>query len=203
MNSYLHFFDRSYGYSRAIVAALVGLVLVIWPDTAVKSIVIVIGSVLLLLGAVTMIFSKRPEEDRNRSILSINGAITLIFGLVLVVFPAFFVGIIMFLFGAILLIVGISEVAALLSARNETNAPLSLVAGPIITTLCGVVIFFNPFSTMEWLFVFFGISLLVYSLTEFISTKKLRKIYKDMADIKASTGNLIQDVEYEEVEEDK
>lgn len=203
MNSYLHFFDRSYGYSRAIVAALVGLILVIWPDTAVKSIVIVIGSVLLLLGAVTMIFSKRPEEDRNRSILSINGAITLIFGLVLVVFPAFFVGIIMFLFGAILLIVGISEVAALLSARNETNAPLSLVAGPIITTLCGVVIFFNPFSTMEWLFVFFGISLLVYSLTEFISTKKLRKIYKDMADIKASTGNLIQDVEYEEVEEDK
>lgn len=201
MNSYLHFFDRSYGYSRAIVAALVGLVLVIWPDTAVKSIVIVIGSVLLLLGAVTMIFSKRPEEDRNRSILSINGAITLIFGLVLVVFPAFFVGIIMFLFGAILLIVGISEVAALLSARNETNAPLSLVAGPIITTLCGVVIFFNPFSTMEWLFVFFGISLLVYSLTEFISTKKLRKIYKDMADTKASTSNLIQDVEYEEVEE--
>lgn len=203
MNSYLHFFDRSYGYSRAIVAALVGLVLVIWPDTAVKSIVIVIGSVLLLLGAVTMIFSKRPEEDRNRSILSINGAVSLIFGLVLVVFPAFFVGIIMFLFGAILLIIGISEVAALLSARNETNAPLSLVGGPIITTLCGVVIFFNPFSTMEWLFVFFGISLLVYSLTEFISTKKLRKIYKDMADTKASTGNLIQDVEYEEVEEEK
>jgi uncharacterized membrane protein HdeD (DUF308 family) len=203
MKSFFTFFDRSYGYSRAIISAIIGLVLVIWPDTAVKSIVIVIGAALLLMGAVTMIFSKRPEEDRNRSILSINGAVSLIFGLVLVVFPTFFVGIIMFLFGAILLIIGIGEVASVLSARNETNAPLSLITGPIITTLCGVVIFFNPFSTMEWLFVFFGISLLVYSLTEFISTKKLRKIYKDMADTKASTGNLIQDIEYEEVEEEK
>ena len=126
MKSFFTFFDRSYGYSRAIISAIIGLVLVIWPDTAVKSIVIVIGAALLLLGAVTMIFSKRPEEDRNRSILSINGAITLIFGLVLVVFPAFFVGIIMFLFGAILLIVGISEVAALLSARNELSAIFAL-----------------------------------------------------------------------------
>ena len=74
------FFDRSYGYSRAIIAALVGIVLVIWPDAAVRTIVIAIGSVFLLLGAVTMIFSKKPDEGKNRSFLSINGAITLVFG---------------------------------------------------------------------------------------------------------------------------
>jgi hypothetical protein len=54
---------------------------------------------------------------------------------------------------------------------------------------------------MEWLFVFFGISLLIYSVSEFLSTKKLRKIYKDMEGAKTDAGNLIQDVEYEEVEE--
>ena len=63
MKSFLMFFDRSYGYSRAIIAALVGIVLVIWPDAAVRTIVIVIGSIFLLLGAVTMIFSKKPEEE--------------------------------------------------------------------------------------------------------------------------------------------
>ena len=53
---------------------------------------------------------------------------------------------------------------------------------------------------MEWLFIFFGISLLVYSLTEFFSTKKLRKIYKDMTKT-SEAEKLIEDVEYEEVEE--
>lgn len=200
MKSFLMFFDRSYGYSRAIIAALVGIVLVIWPDAAVRTIVIVIGSIFLLLGAVTMIFSKKPEEEKSRPFLSINGAITLVFGLVLVIFPTFFVGIIMFLFGAILLIIGASEVAALISSRRETNAPASLFIGPLITTACGIVIFFNPFSSMEWLFIFFGISLLVYSLTEIISTRRLRKIYKDMAKT-SEAEKLIEDVEYEEVEE--
>lgn len=201
MKSFFTYFNHTYGYSRAIVAALFGLVLIIWPGAAVKTIVIVIGSVLMLLGAVTMIFSKKPEEDRNRSILSINGIISLIFGLILVVFPGFFVGIIMFLFGTILLIIGVSEVAGAVAARSEANAPLSIFIGPLITTACGIVIFFNPFSTMEWLFIFFGISLLVYSLTELISTRKLRKIYKDMAAAKTQNDKLIEDVEYEEVEE--
>lgn len=199
MKSFLMFFDRSYGYSRAVLAAILGIVLIVWPGTAVRTIIIVIGSILMLLGAVSLIFSKKPEEGQNRSLLSLNGVASLVFGLILVIFPTFFAGIIMFLFGAILLIVGVSEVANLISIRRETKAPASLFLGPVITTACGIVIFFNPFSTIEWLFIFFGISLLVYSLTEFISTKKLRKIYKDFTSPKEKGNDLIEDVTYEEV----
>lgn len=200
MKSFLMFFDRSYGYSRAVLAAILGIVLIIWPGTAVRTIIIVIGAVLMLLGAVSLIFSKKPEEGQNRSLLSLNGIASLVFGLILVIFPTFFAGIIMFLFGAILLIVGVSEVANLISVRRETKAPASLFLGPVITTACGIVIFFNPFSTIEWLFIFFGISLLVYALTEFLSTKKIRKIYKDFTASKEKESDLIEDVKYEEVE---
>lgn len=200
MKSFLMFFDRSYGYSRAVLAAILGIVLIIWPGTAVRTIIIVIGAVLMLLGAVSLIFSKKPEEGQNRSLLSLNGMASLIFGLILVIFPTFFAGIIMFLFGAILLIVGVSEVANLISVRRETKAPASLFLGPIITTACGIVIFFNPFSTIEWLFIFFGISLLVYAFTEFLSTKKIRKIYRDFTASKEKESDLIEDVKYEEVE---
>lgn len=200
MKSFLMFFDRSYGYSRAVLAAILGIVLIIWPGTAVRTIIIVIGAVLMLLGAVSLIFSKKPEEGQNRSLLSLNGMASLIFGLILVIFPTFFAGIIMFLFGAILLIVGVSEVANLISVRRETKAPASLFLGPVITTACGIVIFFNPFSTIEWLFIFFGISLLIYALTEFLSTKKIRKIYRDFTASKEKESDLIEDVKYEEVE---
>ena len=200
MKSFLMFFDRSYGYSRAVLAAILGIVLIIWPGTAVRTIIIVIGAVLMLLGAVSLIFSKKPEEGQNRSLLSLNGIASLIFGLILVIFPTFFAGIIMFLFGAILLVVGVSEVANLISVRRETKAPASLFLGPVITTACGIVIFFNPFSTIEWLFIFFGISLLIYALTEFLSTKKIRKIYRDFTASKEKESDLIEDVKYEEVE---
>lgn len=200
MKSFLMFFDRSYGYSRAVLAAILGIVLIIWPGTAVRTIIIVIGAVLMLLGAVSLIFSKKPEEGQNRSLLSLNGIASLVFGLILVIFPTFFAGIIMFLFGAILLIVGVSEVANLISVRRETKAPASLFLGPVITTACGIVIFFNPFSTIEWLFIFFGISLLIYALTEFLSTKKIRKIYRDFTASKEKESDLIEDVKYEEVE---
>lgn len=194
------FFDRSYGYSRAILALIMGIVLIIWPDTAVRTIVIVIGTVIMLLGALSMIFSREPKDGQSRSLLSINGIVSLIFGLVLILFPTFFVGIIMFLFGAILLIVGVSEIASLISAKKVADIPWSLFIGPLITTGCGVVMFFNPFSTIEWVFIFFGISLLIYAITELISTKKIRNIYKDMA-ARVQEEKLIQDVEYEEVEE--
>lgn len=200
MKSFLMFFDRSYGYSRAVLATILGIVLIIWPGTAVRTIIIVIGAVLMLLGAVSLIFSKKPEEGQNRSLLSLNGIASLVFGLILVIFPTFFAGIIMFLFGAILLIVGVSEVANLISVRRETKAPASLFLGPVITTACGIVIFFNPFSTIEWLFIFFGISLLIYALTEFLSTKKIRKIYRDFTASKEKESDLIEDVKYEEVE---
>lgn len=200
MKSFFTFFDRTYGYSRAIISAILGTVMVIWPDSAVRTIIITIGAVLMLLGAITFIFSKRPDENTNRSILSINGVSSLIFGLVLVIFPSFFAGIIMFLFGAILLIIGLSETATLISARKENQVPFSLFIGPLLTTICGVVIFFNPFSTIEWLFIFFGAALLMYSLTEFISTRKLRKIYQSTAKSKGEGEDLIQDTEYEEVE---
>lgn len=195
------FFDRSYGYSRAILALILGVVLIIWPDTAVRTIVIVIGTVIMLLGALSMIFSREPSEGQGgRSLLSINGITSLIFGLVLILFPTFFVGIIMFLFGAILLIFGVSEIANLISAKKRASIPASLFIGPILTTGCGVVMFFNPFGTIEWVFIFFGISLVLYAISEISSTRKIRKIYKDM-EAAINEDKLIEDIEYEEVNE--
>lgn len=194
------FFGRSYGYPRAILALIMGIVLIIWPDTAVRTIVIVIGTVIMLLGALSMIFSKEPNDGQSRSLLSINGIVSLIFGLVLILFPTFFVGIIMFLFGAILLIVGVSGIAGLISAKRTAQVPWSLFIGPLVTTGCGVVMFFNPFSTIEWVFIFFGISLLLYAISELFSTVKIGKIYRDMA-AKGESEKLIEDVEYEEVKE--
>ena len=42
------FFDRSYGYARAIVALIGGLVLVIWPEQVKNYCMYILGALILL-----------------------------------------------------------------------------------------------------------------------------------------------------------
>lgn len=179
MNPLYAFYDRSYGYARAIITLAAGLLLVCWPAAVAKTIVIVLGSLIAAAGIVSLIMSMAGKwKEEKTSLLTMNAIVDIVIGLVVIIFNTFFASIIMYLFGILLLIFGLSEVVNLLQTNKKTKVSWSLFVGPIITTLCGIIIFFNPFKTLEWLFIFFGISLLIYSLSEFISTFKVRRLLK-------------------------
>lgn len=193
-------FGTSYGYYRAALALILGVILIIWPEEAVNIIISVIGAGVLIFGGVSMLFSMKLKEAGEKPLITMNGLVSVVFGIVLILFPTFFAGIIMFLFGAILLLVGITECANLLSLRKLSSIPLALFIGPVFTTLCGIFIFFNPFSSTKWLFIFFGATLLVYAISSLITTKKVNSIFKEETkeEIKEK---LIEDVDYEEVDD--
>lgn len=179
MNPFYAFYDRSYGYTRAIITFVLGIVLIIWPDVAVKTIIIILGALIMAAGIASLVISYKGKWKQEKvPLVTLNGLVDIIFGLVLILFPTFFAGIIMFLFGLLLLFFGISAIISLLHTRKSTKFSMSFYIGPIITTICGVIVFFNPFSTVNWLFIFFGISLLIYSLSEFVSTGAIRRALK-------------------------
>lgn len=206
MNPFYVFFDRSYGYSRAIITLAAGLLLVCWPAAVAKTIVIVLGSLIAAVGIVSLIMSFAGKwKEEKTSLLTMNAIVDIVLGLVVIIFNGFFASIIMYLFGIVLLIFGLSEIVSLLQTRKKTKISWGLFVGPVITTLCGLVVFFNPFDTLKWLFIFFGISLLVYSLSEFISTYRVRKALKIMQkeeEVKAAAEEAAKDaqeVPFEEV----
>lgn len=179
MKPFTVFYDRSYAYSRAIVAMLVGLLLLFWPDVVARSIVIVIGALLTLIGIFSFVFAcKKTEGESQSAILSANAVVDIVLGIVIMIFNQFFAGMVMFLFAAILLLFGILQLLSLIQTHRISKIQGRFYLAPIMTILCGLVIFFNPFSTLEWLFIFFGISLVIYAIGEFAATKKLRKIMK-------------------------
>lgn len=200
MKLFFAFYDRSYGYVRAIIALVAGIVLIAWPDTAVKTIIVILGAFLMAVGIVSVVLSNIGKWKTEKTpLLTMNGLVDIVFGLVLVLFPTFFASIIMFLFGLLLLLFGLGELISLFQSRKVTDIPVTFFIAPIITTACGLIIFFNPFSTMEWLFIFFGIVLIFYSITQFVSTYSVRsKIHA----IKKEEAKIIQDVPFEEVKSD-
>ncbi len=59
--------------SRAILAIIVGLVLVLWPGVALRYIIMFIGAMFLATGLIAFIVSNKNREDRRRSLVPFSG----------------------------------------------------------------------------------------------------------------------------------
>ena len=175
------FFDRSYGYARAIIALVGGLILVIWPETVKNSIMIILGSLILAVGIVSIVLSYTGKWRKEKvPLLLLNSIVDIAFGLVLIIFPKFFTGLIMFVFGLILLIFGLGEIINLFRTARAVRVPWPLYIGPAVTLILGVAMFFFPDKSGNALFVIFGATLLLYSISEFASTYTIRKEMKNV-----------------------
>lgn len=195
------FFDRSYGYARAIVTLIGGLVLVIWPDIVQKWVIIILGALILAVGIASLIISYTGKWSREKvPLLLLNSIVDIAFGLVLLFFSEFFAGLIMFVFGLLLLVFGLGEIVNLARTRKIVPISPALYIGPCITTVVGIVLFFFPKESGKWLFILFGATLLLYALSEFVSTYLIRREMRKLDQQLADSGVVVEDVEAEEVD---
>lgn len=100
---------------------------------------------------------------------------SLLFGLWLMVSPAFFVGILMYVLGVVLVFAGLSQIAGLLNARNHAVVTFGYYVMPVLILLAGIVVLVNPFAAATIPFVILGVSSAVYGVTELINIYKFRK----------------------------
>ena len=130
---------RNVGY-RALIAILMGVVLVVWPDVALKSLVMFIGFLFLFSGIMASIISYRRQqaEERQGSMFSMNGVGSIILGALLISVPLFFTTILMFLLGGILVLAAIAQLAGLSMARQMGNVSVVNYIFPVLILLAGV-----------------------------------------------------------------
>ena len=95
----------NYSLIRILFALVIGLVLVLWPNTAASYIVITVGVAFLIPGVISLFgyFGRKKSEDGVSPRFPIEGVGSLLFGLWLIVMPEFFADVLMFLLGFILI----------------------------------------------------------------------------------------------------
>ena len=183
---------------NSIIAFIVGLILIIWPEIIKQYIVLIIGGLILSVGIASLIYYFIEKEKGNISnILLINAAVSGMFGLVLLVFPNFFAGLVMFIFGIVLTFLGISRLSKLIQAAKVVQLHWGMYIVPSLTTLAGILLFFYPNRSGNLLFIIFGIILLAYSISDFVSMYMIQKRIKEANALKESVNNI------ETEEEDK
>ena len=118
---------RLFGYSVmcSLCALIMGVLLVMWPEAAMIYLVITVG-VLFLLPGLYGIFayfaSRSREEDGSGRAFPIVALGSALLGIWLIVMPAFFVGILMYVLGALLVLGGIGQLMNFISIRKLTGS---------------------------------------------------------------------------------
>ena len=157
----------NYSIIRCICALVIGVLLVAWPEAAILYLVITIGVLFLVPGLFSLSgYLIRGKQDGSR--FPIAGLGSLLFGLWLMIMPAFFVGILMYVLGAVL-------VVNLSAARSWTVVPGGFFVIPVLVLIAGIVVLFNPFTAAAVPFIILGVSSIVYGLSDLINIIRFRQ----------------------------
>ena len=164
----------NYSIMRCVSAIAIGILLMVWPETAIVYLVIAIGAMFFLPSLFTLVgyFVKGRQLGVYFPIISLG---SLLFGLWLMVSPAFFVGILMYVLGVVLVFAGISQIAGLLGARSHASVSFGYYVMPILILFAGLVVLVNPFAAATIPFIILGISSTAYGISELINIYKFRR----------------------------
>lgn len=163
---------------RGILTLILGICLLVWPDFTAGLIVKLIAGFLLTIGFITLA-TALLASSRNSSpvpvIVVVNVAVYLLFGLLVFLFPNFFLGLIAFMFGAVLLIAGVSQIIGLYQGGRVVKLSGGMYVIPVAITICGIALFFSPRASAQMLTMIFGAAIALYGISELIAVWKLRK----------------------------
>lgn len=197
------------GPLRALIALAVGIMMVVNPGEALTAVVKVIAAFLLASGLVSLIVGLRNKKDGSLPLMSFNALVDVLLGLFLFVFPGFVAKFMIYLIGFALLAFGVVQILALASARKMTGLGLGAFVLPIIVTLVGGFILFNPFAESVMVMIT-GAALVVYGASELLSSWRMKKAIDEYEIRQAPEKETpvqenpvveVKDVDYEKVDE--
>lgn len=156
---------KSYVFDGFLLIAL-GLVMLIWPEGSLKTICIVAGIIIGVMGLVRCIaFFVDKKKDQSPTDL-LMGVILLAAGVALIVRSDIFINAFQYITGVILIYGAILMFAQAYTLRHEKGPMFvfSLVFS-IITTALAIVILINPFSSAIFITRLHGIALIIEGLS--------------------------------------
>ena len=179
------------GFMRAVIALAIGVMMVVSPANALTTVVKIIAAFMLASGVVSLVVGLKDKEKGSLPLMSFNALVDLVLGLLMFIFPGVIARFMIYLIGFVLLVFGIVQLLALISARRAVGMGFGMFILPIIVTLIGGFILFNPFAESVMTMIA-GAALIVYGASELLSSFKMKKAIDEYE---------IKDVEYEKVDE--
>ncbi len=188
MEKFMKKFLRS-SIITSVILIILGLLLIYRSENTIMTISYIIGGVLIAIGALALIrYVKNGESPALRNELDIvYGIVTVIFGMTIIKNYQAIASIIPAVIGIAIIISSAGKLNYAFQLKADENRlwKTTMVIS-IISTLCGVVLLFNPFEAMLGIMKIIGVFIIIYAILDIISTlaikssfTKIRKVMEE------------------------
>jgi len=169
----------NHGMLLSILMIVVGVVLILWPGHVMNTAMTLLGIALLAGGALLILSWYRGRMKGVDALTLAEGILLALAGVVVLAAPKFLISIIPTVIGAVVALNGVLNLAQALDQRREQYNRWNLsLALAILTIVLGLVVLFNPFSTMEMLVVAIGVITVYNGVSNLLIEAGYRKMYR-------------------------
>lgn len=172
------FFRSSLITSLFLIA--LGLLLIFQSDAVIYSISYIIGGILIALGVLGIIkFVQGTNKEQQTELDIVYGIVSVILGIVVIKNPQAIASIIPTILGISIVINSATKLQYAFELKaNGNNLWKSTMVISIISTLCGIVLIFNPFKALTSFTKIVGIFIVIYAVLDMISTFTIKRNVK-------------------------
>jgi uncharacterized membrane protein HdeD (DUF308 family) len=158
---------------RSVLAIVAGLLMILWPYRMGEYMVMAIGALFIFAGIYTLVLYVRSNNTR-KTVHIVSAVASLLLGVWLILVPDFFIKILMYVWGILLVLAGIQQIVALVAARRYMSVPVGYYILPSLIIAAGIVITAHPGLIISYTFIILGTLSLLYGLNELIGWYKFR-----------------------------
>lgn len=207
----------TFGYSnkmtgpvRALIAIAAGVLMIVYNEQAMNLVVKIIAAFLLASGFVSLAVGLKKKNDSTSKLMNFNAVVDILIAAFLFLFNGFVANLIIYLIGFVLLGFGIFQLVALISANKVAKVGLWSFVFPVLVIGSGAFLLFNPEFTKASISMVAGIALLIYGVSELLSSWKMMKAIdeyeisrmpQEQPSQQTQDSVPVKDVEYEKVDE--
>ena len=168
----------------AVLLILIGIVLLLFPETTAKTICYLVAAIAIIMGIVTMItyfFREVPiNYYRNDFVIGLAG---IILGFFIIYKVELIISLVPFILGLVVTISGFSKIQdAIDMNRMGYRNWIGILVVAIVNVVLGIVLLLNPFEVATLMFRVMGIALIFSGITDIVSTMYLKKRVKNYTD---------------------
>lgn len=203
--------NRFSGFTRAIIALALGTTMLFVRDSM-ALIVYIVAAFVLASGIVSLIIGLKKEPADQRSLVIINSAFNIVIAILMFVFAHPLGNIVGVLLGVVLLLFGGLQLIVMISANRVAGVGKVSFIMPAIVIACGALLMSAPWIFSNLVGIIAGSSLIVYGVSELISSWKMQQTMKDAGTYQSASqktaptaseklAEAFKDVEYEKVDE--
>ncbi|MCL1938692.1 MAG: DUF308 domain-containing protein [Candidatus Azobacteroides sp.] len=184
---------------RSIICIAAGVLMIIFPDTFLKTAVVAIGILLALYGVMAFLNSyKKTDKDATTHAILVSGIVSLVLGVVLILSPAFFMQAFIATLGVLLIglaVLQLFEINLLRQHAPKTSAFNYL--SPLLLMACGLMVVVNPQRIANVILIVCATGIIYSGLSDFIYVLRIKKASKTFTEREAIEEAQIVDEEYE------